>query len=85
MSNMTLADLKRMEPGTKLVLVHSLLGPTHQPCTLHSKNTTCLMFKKEGKNNLSYLWFPKASEFQSDANGFTIFEDGEVAAQYIFG
>lgn len=83
---MKLADLKRLSIGTKLRLVHCLMGPVSddkQPREVRRfQSNGMFLLKPDGRE--SWLDFPKASQFRSDDDGFTIFEDGEIAAQYKF-
>lgn len=88
---MNLADLKRMPVGAKLRIVHCLLGPVKVGKQLREvarRQSNALVFKGIDTDNQnmteSFLHFPRAAEFREDRNGFTILEDGEVAAQYEF-
>ena len=80
---MKLADLKRIPVGTKLRLVHCLMGPCDKPReVLKVQTNAVVMLTPEGKH--SWLTLPKASDFRDDEDGFSILESGEVAAQYKF-
>lgn len=83
---MKLADLKRLPVGMKLRIIHSLMGPCNKARVVARVQSNAILFTGDGvkDGDVSYLWFPKASKFRSDANGFTILEDGKVAAQYVF-
>ena len=85
---MTLADLKRIKPGTRLLLVESLMGPQpteKQARTVRQVQSNAIASEPDWKpGSLSWLYFPKAADFRAEADGFTILEDGEVAARYVF-
>jgi hypothetical protein len=85
---MKIADLKRLPAGTKLRLVHCLRGPVSKLRIVVSANSYRVLFTGDGiaEGNTSYLLIPKASEFRSDPNGFSVLEsDGqEVGARYEF-
>lgn len=85
---MRLADLKRLPVGTRLLLVHTLLGPEPQPKlrVIHAVHSGAIEFTGDGiaPGRSSWLQFPKARDFRDDGDGFTIFDDGHVAAQYRF-
>ena len=90
---MKLAEFKRLPAGTKLWLVHCLLGPVpaeKQARTIErSQSNAHVMHTADGKT--SWCYFPAARNFSSDPAGFiTITEDGEdgspptLACQYRF-
>ena len=91
---MKLADLKRIPVGTKLLLVHCLMGPVEadkQPRTVREVRSNALLMDKPGTERPSWLYFPKAAYFRDDGDGFAVLEDhpknaGEkiVGAQYKF-
>ncbi len=80
----TLADLKRIKPGSKLRLVHSLLGRCNKERSVSQVGSNGMWVNDPIACRSSWLLFPKASQFRADENGFTILENGEVAAQYIY-
>lgn len=81
----TVADLKRLPIGTKLRLIRHLLGTANASRTLARVNSVYLMFKVDGKNELSHLPIPRASHFFPTENGFCITEEnGEVGVEYVF-
>jgi hypothetical protein len=63
-----LADLKRIKPGRKLRLVHSLLGPCDKQRVVVSVNTVGMQLTGDGlpEGRVSYLYWPKASELVGD-------------------
>lgn len=83
---MTVAELKRrLVPGTKLTLVHTLLGPTRKERhVFETRSRDCVMYVPEKDAN-SYLQWPKASQLEATPRGFRIREDGEIAAEYEWG
>jgi len=83
---MKLADLKRIPVGTRLRLVRSFLGPCDKPREVAKVQSNSIALKQLDKAlaPLSWLTFPKASDFRDDGDGFTVLEDGEIAAQYKF-
>lgn len=94
----TLADLKRIPIGTKLRIVRCLIGPVapeKQARTVAKVQSNAIAFQRPDKAELSWLTFPKASEFEPTENGFRVLErdpegKGEtdrvvVAAEYVFG
>jgi hypothetical protein len=65
---MKLADLKRIPVGTKLRLVHCLMGPCDKPReVLKVQTNAVVMLTPEGKH--SWLTLPKASDFRDDWGG----------------
>lgn len=84
---MKLSDLKRLPVGTKLRLVNCLMGPCDKAGTVVKVQSNAIAFSQDdrpGENRVSWLYFPKASDFRDDLDGFTILEDGAIAAQYKF-
>jgi len=85
---MKLADLKRIKVGTRVNLIASLLGPSDIPRwrTVKKVHSNSIEFSPDGSmtSRSSWLYFPKAKNFRDDGDGFTILEEGEVAAQYVF-
>lgn len=92
---MKLADLKRLPIGTELRNVRSLMGPTPPEKQLRKVvkiQSNAILFQREGTTEPSYLFFPKASEFESTENGFRVFSSyegregiiRELAAEYEF-
>lgn len=83
---MKLADLKRIAVGTRLRLVYCLFGPVpdHKQFREVSKVQSNGIYFRKSDGQDSWLAFPKASEFRDNGDGFTVLEDGEVAAQYEF-
>lgn len=83
---MKLADLKRIPIGTELKLVNCFMGKCDKKRIVAKVSSNAVMFTGEGiaEGRVSYLYFPKASEFKSDEKGFTIFEGEHLAAQYEF-
>lgn len=74
---MKLADLKRLPVGTRLRNVESLLGPTPEDKQLRivaKVQSNAIAFSRPGETRLSWLHFPKASLFESEPNGFVIYE-----------
>ena len=84
---MRLADLKRIKVGTKLRLVHCLLGPCDWPREVTEVLSTGIWMKRldENPDSVSWLSYPKAKDFRDDGDGFSIMEGDEVAVQYKFG
>lgn len=86
---MRLADLKRIPVGTKLRLVECLTGPVAEGKQgrvvrkVQSNAMACEVEHRPG-GGLSWLYWPKASEFRETADGFAIMEGDEVAARYVF-
>lgn len=80
------AALKKIAVGTRLRLVNCLMGPCDKLRIVAKVNSNSIQFTGDGiqEGRTSYLYFPKSSQFRADDNGFTIFEDNEIAAQYIF-
>lgn len=77
---MKLADLKRIAIGTKLRVVHCLLGPVAEDKQLREVakvQSNAIGFKRPGKDELSWLWFPTADRFRDDGDGFTILDEDE--------
>ena len=87
----TLADLKRIPVGTRLRLVHSLLGPIDKARVVEKVQTNAIAFRTED-NRVSWLHLPKAKNFEATTNGFRIWETWEehgqerrqLGAEYIF-
>jgi hypothetical protein len=82
---LTVAELKRrLQVGTKLRLVHSLLGPCNKDRIVAGQNTANVWFTGTGikPNAASYLNWPKAKDLIETSTGFEILEDGKVAARY---
>lgn len=78
---MKLADLKRIAIGTKLRNVHSLMGPTPEDKQLREVakvQSNGIGFKRPDKDELSWLYFPKAAHFRDDVDGFTILDEDET-------
>lgn len=69
---MKLADLKRLEVGTKLIMTYHAWGSGYLnvPREIVAKNTQWIKF-----SNGSYLYYPSAEDFQSNENGFSILQD----------
>lgn len=87
MTKFTVADLKRLLiPGTRLRLVHSLMGPCDKLRVVAKTNTVDVMFTGDGieEGNVSHLAWPKASRLHKTPDGFEIREDnGEVSVRYV--
>ncbi len=88
---MKLADMKRLPVGTELNLIHTLLGPCSKRRVLSEVKSNAFLFDcpDEGHGRKSWLYFPKASDFEATEKGFKIWEggtkgDGILAAEYIF-
>jgi hypothetical protein len=86
---MKLADLKRIAIGTQLRLVHCLMGPIEADKQLRivakvQGNAIAFSVPHRNDRSMSWLYFPKASEFRDDTDGFSILKDTEIAAQYKF-
>jgi hypothetical protein len=80
---MTVAALKRrLVPGTKLRLVHTLLGPCDLARVVADVNSVGVRFTGDGVVGFSHLRWPKASGLIETADGFEVVEGGEVAARY---
>lgn len=82
---MKLADLKRIPVGTKLRLVHCLLGPCDKQRTVSAVHSNAIEFhgpdvkpRADGQPGTSWLYFPKARDFKPVGDGtrpgFTIYE-----------
>lgn len=82
----TVADLKRLPIGTRLRLVHCLMGPCSKLRVLERVNSVDLMFSGDGiaAGAVSHLPIPKASQFKPTGTGFQVLEGTEVAAEYVF-
>jgi hypothetical protein len=86
----SLADLKRLPIGTKLRLVHSLLGPVPEEwqgrrvSRIQSNALVVEITSGPKAGVLSWLYFPKAKDLHETPNGFEVNEEGEVAARYEF-
>jgi hypothetical protein len=82
------ADLRRLPVGTRLYLVHSLLGPLDPPelRVLHEVRSADLLFTGDGirEGRFSYLRLPRKQDLVSTERGFRVMEEGEVAAEYVF-
>jgi hypothetical protein len=97
---MKLADLKRIPIGTKLRLIRCLVGatPGNNLRVVEKVQSNGVWFRRPEepeKKELTWLDFPKASDFQADEDGFTVFATNRyegsnprteraVAAQYKF-
>jgi hypothetical protein len=81
-----LADLKRIPVGTRLRVVRSLMGPCDKLRVVHAVKSNAIQFTGDGikPGEVSWLYFPKASEFRDDGDGFTVLEGETVCAQYKF-
>lgn len=69
----TLSELKRCKVGDELKLVYSFFMPhkfLNIPRKIEKMQTNALMF--EGG---SWLYFPKASDFEGTEKGFLLYED----------
>jgi hypothetical protein len=79
------ADLKRIKPGRKLRIVHSLMGPCDKARIVAKVTSVGLQFTGDGikEGEVSYLYFPAAKDLTGDQSGFTITEGNEVAAKYV--
>jgi hypothetical protein len=86
MIKMKLADLKRLPLGTKLYLTNCLVGKVVPPAprTVALVQTNAIAFKREDREELSWLTFPKAKDFQPTENGFRIMEGDLLAAEYVY-
>lgn len=78
------ADIKRLPIGTKLRLVHCLIGPTDKLRTIQQvRSNDILMLTEDGKT--SYLTL--GGEFKATEKGFQLWETTnrgkEIAAEYI--
>ena len=87
---MKLADLKRLPIGTKLRLVNCLMGPVpdgkQSRIVAIVQSNAIALNRPDAPDRLSWLWFPKAKDFRDDGDGgFSILEEGEIAAQYKMG
>ncbi len=83
---MKLADVKRLPLGTQLRLVDCMLGPCDKLRTLKIKQSNAMAFEPAEKpGSLSWLYFPKASNFQETADGFAFWEDDERNNTKILG
>ena len=70
----TLADFKRaLTLGSKWLAVHNQSGNVLGVRTVGKVQVNGVGFKSEGKDNLSWLYFPKASEFETDGRQAFIF------------
>ena len=76
----TLAELKRLEPGTKLRLINSLLGPVpleKQLRHIHKINSVDMITVPAHDPMVkSYSRLPNATEFEPTENGFKIYVIG---------
>jgi hypothetical protein len=81
-----LADLKRIKVGTKLRMLHSLMGPCDKARVVMAVTTVNIQFTGDGiaEGKHSYLPFPKARDFRADADGFTIMEGDVLCARYVY-
>jgi hypothetical protein len=82
------AAVKRIPVGTKLMLVHTLLGPTHSPREVVQVKSNHLVMRRED-NQLSYLYLDQTHEtVEATERGFRIVlnEAGskQIAAEYTF-
>jgi hypothetical protein len=76
----TKADLKRLSVGTKLRLIHTLLGPTDKPREIAGVYSRAIAMKIES-GELSYLHL--TGQLEPTEQGFRMIEDGKIAAEYI--
>lgn len=83
---MKLADLKKLAVGTKLRVVHNLLGPCDKARVVARVQSNAVTFTGDGikVGEVSWLYFPKARDFRDDGDGFTVLADGVPAASYKF-
>ena len=81
-----LADLKRIQVGTRLRLVHCLTGPVapeKQLRTVERVQSNAIVVRVEHNGKDSWLRFPAAKDFKANALGFVVLEGDEIAAQYV--
>lgn len=76
----TKAELKRLPVGTKLQLIHTLLGPTKKIRVIKKVASNYLILTTED-NKDSYLYL--SGKFESTKDGFRILEDSRIAAEYL--
>lgn len=91
---MKLADLKRLQPGTRLRIVRCLIGdvaPEKQWRTVRQVRSADLVVEPDAKpGTMSYLQFPKARDFEPTEGGFRVYETDDargtriIAAEYSF-
>ena len=84
---MKLADLKRIAVGTRLRLVHCLMGPVsevNQLRIVRAVHSNSIEMERDGKAESSWLYFGKAKDFRDDGDGFAFMEGERVCAQYKF-
>lgn len=82
----TLADLKRIKPGTTLRMTYHLHGVPEfmKERKVHrvQSNALTLWTKKEDKECESWLYFPKAKDFKGTDKGFIILLEGKRFMEY---
>lgn len=78
MPKLTVAELKRrLAPGTRLRLTHTLLGPCDKLRVVAKHNSVDCMFTGDGiaEGHVSHLPWPKASCLHETPDGFEIWEE----------
>lgn len=80
---MKLADLKRLPVGTKLRLVHNLIGPCDKKRTVKTvQGQSMCLLTEDGQE--SWMRYPSAKDFIPQQNGFSILVGDNIAAAYEF-
>jgi hypothetical protein len=84
----TLADLKRLPPGTRVRLVNTLMGPVpadRQLRTVHKLNSVDMILIPDYDTTIrSHCQLPKAINFEATSNGFKIYVRGGWNAENIY-
>lgn len=85
---MTLTELKRrLAPGTKLTLIHSMSGPCEKKRTVARLLSKQVAFSQKDSAELSYLPFPAAKDIVETADGFKVCfpDDSRCMVAYRWG
>lgn len=85
------AALKRLPIGTRLRLVHSLIGPCNQGKEVFEVKSNCVIMRNTDgpkAGNLSHLYLDGVSVVRATTKGFALWDiDGDreiLAAEYEF-
>lgn len=83
----TVSEMKRLKAGQRLRLVYHFLGVKdfmreREIKRVQSNALTLWTVKPDGNASESWLYFPKACDFEGTGRGFKILENGKVLLEY---